>query len=112
LDGLLLKGDVVLDERTRHAQIDQHRRRVADGALKERSENRVWEAPPPAAVGVGGHACYDIPAPEFGGATHRLLVYHHVVDGVEHMELRYGPASCAPLPDWSLFTVWWEDYVR
>ena len=68
--------------------------------------------PDPAAVGVGGYACYDIPAPEFGGATHRLLVYHHSVDGVEHVELRYGPASCAVLPVWSQFTVWWGDYVR
>jgi hypothetical protein len=68
--------------------------------------------PDPAAVGVGGYACYDIPAPEFGGATHRLLVYHHSVGGVEHVELRYGPASCATLPVWSSFTVWWGDYVR
>jgi hypothetical protein len=68
--------------------------------------------PDPAAVGVGGFACYDVPAPEFGGMTHRLLVYHHIVDGVEHVELRYGPASCAVLPDWSLITVWFGDYVR
>jgi hypothetical protein len=68
--------------------------------------------PDPAAVGVGGYACYDIPAPEFGGATHRLLVYHHSVDGVEHVELRYGPASCTVLPVWSQFPVWWGDYVR
>jgi DNA-binding NarL/FixJ family response regulator len=26
---------------------------------------------------VGGYACYDVPSPEFGGATPRLLVYHH-----------------------------------
>jgi hypothetical protein len=68
--------------------------------------------PDPAAVGVDGYACYDIPAPEFGGATHRLLVYHHSADGVEHVELRYGPASCATLPVWSSFTAWWGDYVR
>ena len=68
--------------------------------------------PEPAAVGVGGYACYDIPSPEFGGTPHRLLVHHHSVGGVEHVELRYGPASCAVLPDWSTFTVWWGDYVR
>ena len=68
--------------------------------------------PDPAAVGVGGYACYDIPAPEFGGATHRLLVHHYAVGGVEHVELRYGPASCASLPAWSSFTAWWGDYVR
>ncbi len=68
--------------------------------------------PDPAAVGVGGYACYDIPSLEFGGATHRLLVYHHSVGGVEHVELRYGPASCATLPVWSSFTAWWGDYVR
>lgn len=68
--------------------------------------------PDPAAVEVGGYACYDIPAPQFGGTTHRLLVYHHSVNGVEHVELRYGPASCAVLPTWSQFTVWWGDYVR
>jgi hypothetical protein len=68
--------------------------------------------PDPANVGADGHACYDIPAPEFLGATHRLLVYHHIVDGVEHVELRYGPAPCTVLPVWSLVTVWWGDYVR
>lgn len=68
--------------------------------------------PDPAAVGVGDHACYDIPSPALGGATHRLLVYHHSIEGVEHVELRYGPVSCAILPDWSRFTTWWGDYVR
>jgi hypothetical protein len=68
--------------------------------------------PDPAAVGVGDYACYDIPAPDFGGDTHRLVVKHDVVGGVEHVELRYGQAPCDSPPDWSLFTVWWGDYVR
>jgi hypothetical protein len=68
--------------------------------------------PDPASVGVGDYACYDVPSPDGSGDTHRLLVHHKSVGGEEHVELRYGPTSCATLPDWSLLTDWWGDYVR
>ena len=61
---------------------------------------------------MGDYACYDVPAPVFGGTAHRLLAHHYSVDGVAHLELRYGPAPCTSLPDWSQFTQWWGDYVR